>query len=436
MTVRNSYLFGCSVAALMFAGCTTAGHRGPPEPPKYPTVQPVSAAPRLRTLSLRPMTAEQAGIDRAALDRLLARSRETRSSSLVVMVDGAVVIEEYFGHDPEPVEAMSATKSIVALALGKMIDDGVIASLDTPVWKFYPQWKQGRKKEITLRHLMQHTSGLQNAPSTAVEIYPSPNFVELALAAELSDSPGAKYAYNNKAVNLLAGIVQVASGQRMDLYIRDKIFVPLGITNFSWSLDKAGNPHAMSGLKIHALDLAKIGQMMLERGKYGGNRVLSEAFVKEAWTMDLGSGRGGIGMACGLLWWGTPAWERWHVSEAMVEEWIAAGLDPDSVARLRPLVGISLTKQADLFAAMSRLQIAEAELSRILTELASRGLRLLKFVDAGPMVAYSAVGYLGQYLTVIPEARLVAVRQIREDQVSGDEMNDFISLVLALKVQS
>ena len=84
---------------------------------------------------------------------------------------------------------MSATKSIVSLAIGRLIDSGKITSLDQPVSDFYPEWKQGRKKLITVRHLLNHTSGIQNPPITT-EIYASPDFVQLALAAELCRRAG------------------------------------------------------------------------------------------------------------------------------------------------------------------------------------------------------------------------------------------------------
>jgi len=86
----------------------------------------------------------------------------------------------------------------------------------------------------TLRHILSHTSGLQNVPDTRVEIYPSPDFVQLALAAELKYPPGAKFEYNNKAVNLLAGVVERASGKKHDEFMRDEVFTPLGIREFSW----------------------------------------------------------------------------------------------------------------------------------------------------------------------------------------------------------
>jgi CubicO group peptidase (beta-lactamase class C family) len=146
---------------------------------------------------------------------------------------------------------------VVSLAVGLLLDEGRIKSLDQPVSDFYPEWRQGAKRRITIRHLLTHTSGLQNAQHTSEEIYPSGDFVQLALAAELTSEPGTAGAYNNKAVNLLAGVVEQASGQKLDAYLRERLFTPLGIVAFEWSRDDAGNPHAMSGLQIRPRDFAR-----------------------------------------------------------------------------------------------------------------------------------------------------------------------------------
>ena len=205
-----------------------------------------------------------------------------------------------FGHQGEKIEAMSATKSIVNLAVGRLIDSGKIKSLEQPVCDFYPEWRQGRKQKITIRHLLSNTSGLYQDPNE--NVYQSPDCIRLALAAEMSDEPGAKFSYNNKAVNLLAGIIEKASGKRMDHFFGEEIFAPLGITDFGWDHDKAGNPYGMAGLQIKAIDLAKLGQLVLDEGDWRGQRILSRDWIqtstRPSQTME---------PTYGLLWWLTPS---------------------------------------------------------------------------------------------------------------------------------
>jgi len=152
------------------------------------------------------------------------------------------------------------------------------------VYEFYPEWKQGRKQLITIRHLLDHTSGLQNVPNAGVEIYPARDFIRLALAAELKTDPGKVFFYNNKAVNLLAGIIERASGKRMDIYFRDEIFKPMGIVDFNWATDSAGNPQVMAGLELTAEDFAKFGELVLNKGRWGSTQIVSEHWIEESMT--------------------------------------------------------------------------------------------------------------------------------------------------------
>src|SRR5690606_25454076 len=223
------------------------------------------AAERTRRSAL-PETARGPAFDRvdpAALERLLAAARDAHSDALVVLHDGELVGAWHRGGRSRRIESMSVTKSIVNLAIGRLVTLGAIESIDLPLSRFSPQWSAGRKARAPIRPLLHHTSGIESGRTTE-EIYASNDFVRLALNAELTSEPGSRLFYNNKAVNLLAGIVEKAVGKKMDAFLRDDLFARLGITDFRWSRDRAGNPHAMAGLRIHAEDLAKLGQLVLD----------------------------------------------------------------------------------------------------------------------------------------------------------------------------
>ena len=161
-----------------------------------------------------------------ALERLKARAEAEGSDAVVVVKDGRLIADWDFGKKRGPIEAMSATKSVVSLAIGRLIDQGKIKSLDQPVSDFFPEWKQGRKRLITVRHLLNHTSGLEDKP-TSQEIYASPDYIQFALAADVASDPGSRFFYSNKATNLLAGVVLRASGMPLDEYVKREIFAPL-----------------------------------------------------------------------------------------------------------------------------------------------------------------------------------------------------------------
>lgn len=375
-------------------------------------------------------SAQTAPAVEAAKSALVEGAKASRSDAMLVMRDGQVLAEyRRAGGVSVPIEMMSATKSIVALAIGALIGEGKIASLDTPVHAWYPEWKQGRKQAITLRMLMDHSSGLQNEMRADAEIYPAPDFVQLALAAELDAEPGKAFAYNNKAVNLLAGIVAKASGMPMDRYLQRTLFAPMGIEPGKWERDRAGNPHAMSGLPLLATDAAKLGRLVMDGGRWNGRALLPEAFVREMLAPSKLVGE------CGLLWWRSPAWSRYSADADSLKTLRDAGVPEDVVTRLQPLSGKTFADRAALIEAISAALGTDA-MNVWGREVGSRGLGLGKVfkVRMGPYVAYNANGYLGQYIVIVPQARLVAVRQIesREDFKDSDGYDDFVPRTVAL----
>lgn len=372
---------------------------------------------------------EQASsVDQNALAALLKKAEAAHSDAVVILKDNKLVSESYFGKPKEKLEIMSCTKSVVNLAVGHLIDAGRIKSLDQPVYDFYPEWKQGDKKHITIRHLLNHTSGLQNTPNATVEIYPSPNVVKLALAAELSDAPGTRFSYNNKAVNLLAGIIEIASGKRMDLYIADHIFKPLGIIDYKWGLDASGVPFAMAGLQLNAIDFAKIGQLILNKGAWDGKQIVSERWLDES----LKPGQPYYELA-GLLWWRVPSSERIIIDDAKFKELETANVNPTFIGKLTPLKNVVFTSSFSYFMALSQLLGTGLE-QPVSVELASKNIELAKR-ETGEIVGYGAVGDLGEYLVVLPRQNLVAVRLVKRSNTYNpqtDWFNDFTSLVQTL----
>ena len=237
-------------------------------------------------------------INKKALKKLHVASEQAGSDAVIIIQKGEIIAEWYFGQVKRPIEIMSVLKSIVSLGIGHLLTEGKIDSLDQTVYTFYPQWNQGNKKQITIRHLLNHTSGLQNVPNAGAEIYSSPNAIKLALAAELDSKPGSRFSYNNKAVNLLAGIIKKTSGQRMDQYFANVFFNPMGIDLYQWYFDKSGNPHAMAGLKLYARDLAKFGQLVINNGAWKGQQFISKEYIEI--MLDQGQP---YDPRFGLLWW-------------------------------------------------------------------------------------------------------------------------------------
>ena len=378
----------------------------------------------------------QLGIDLAALGKLKAKAEAEGSDAVVIVKDGLLIADWDFGKKRGPIHAMSATKSVVNLAVGRLIDEGKIKSLDQPVADFFPEWRQGRKRKITIRHLLNHTSGLEDK-STTSEISPSPDYVQFALAADLVADPGSRFFYSNKATNLLAGVVLKASARPLDEYVKQEIFTPLGITDFTWSKDDAGNPHGMAGLYITAVDLAKIGQLMLDEGVWQGHRILSRDWISES----IRQGQP-YDVTSGLLWWRTPQATKLAIDDNFINELKTQfGLTDSSVKKLEALKDKKFesdTLWPGLFSIFRTDANTKGRLEAVNDQLKKKA-PVAKIVGDGPMISFAARGYLGQCLVIVPQHRIVAVRQRRKpENFDGNDyrnsFGDFDAMVRALVI--
>ncbi len=378
-------------------------------------------------LTINTNTRAQDRINPARLAQLISAAEASHSEGLIIYHNNKLITEKYFGiGKPETkIEAMSATKSIVGLAVACLISDGVFQSLDQPVHRYFPEWKQGQKQEITIKHLVHMTSGIQNVPNAGLEIYPSDDFVQLALTAELTTRPGEVFSYNNKSLNLMAGLIQKATGKRMDEYIGERLLKPLGITDYTWTLDNAGNPHVMSGCQIKPMDLAKIGLLLLNKGKYQGEQIISGN------AMDMVTAACEKFKAYGMLWWLDYEHTISVVDDEIIEKMKQAEIDTAFIGKVIALKGRYASssefrqKLMEVFGPQGFREVNRA--------IGSKPIDLRKREYSG-RVTYRADGYLGNYIIVDPETNIVAIRMISHESHNSqaDNFGDFRNRVLAL----
>ena len=362
------------------------------------------------------MTVEdsEARIDPAALQDLLASARQSDTAALVVMKDGQLVGAWQRGGWLRKLETMSATKSIVNLAVGRLITLRKIESVDVPVAQFFEEWSDGPKSQVTLRHLLSHTSGLQ-AKRTALDIYEQRDFVRYALEAELESEPGAKYFYNNKACNLLAGIVGKAAGKPLDEFLREDLFAELGIVDFKWKKDGAGNPHGMSGLVLLPTDLATIGQFVLDRGVYEGKQLIDDSWFDLCLQSGMDSEWG-----CGLLWWISRERTAYIVDDDKIAELREAGVPPEFVERYEACRGRYETQ--DDMVDVWKQNLGPDAVSQINATLGPLNLLACR-MEWGALQHWNANGWLGQWLVIYPEEKIVGVRMSEYPLFGNPEAN-------------
>ena len=368
--------------------------------------------------SLPSAALESAGLDTERVSAILAEAEAQQSHAVVLVRAGKIVVERYRdGYDGSPLVAMSASKSLVSIAVGLLVADGKLG-LDTRVVSFVPEWKGKPQSAITVRHLLDHTSGLDPVRAR----FDGETIAQHAVASRLVFKPGTRFQYNNNAVDLLAEIVGRAGGMPLDRLLETRLFQKLDVEGARWMKDSTGTPRGAGELSIRPVDLAKIGQLMLDGGLWKGERLLPREWVDtsvaagQSFTED-----------CGLLWWRDGPFAA-VLTEPLLGAWRDAGVDAETLKKVRPLLG---QRSADLDAHRQALvgALGEQGFGSLRALLGKADHVPLQYrVASGPVRGFSARGSLGQFLVVVPEAKLVAVRMRKregDDGPDGDEKNGY-----------
>ncbi|MFZ6723360.1 serine hydrolase domain-containing protein [Undibacterium sp. Ji49W] len=207
--------------------------------------------------------------------------------SVLVQQHGKIIAERYYNgatadglHD-----ARSVGKSITSLLLGAALDRGSIRSTSDPVWHYWPASKGSAAGEATLAQVLCMRSGLaafdEDAASPGnedkLDVASDPLAFLLSLPSDAK--PGTSYRYNSVTAYLAGIVVEKATGQDLEVFARTALFQPLGISHWQWGRDVAGHPKGQGNLSLTARDLAKIGQLVLDKGMFQGRRVISAAWI-------------------------------------------------------------------------------------------------------------------------------------------------------------
>lgn len=219
------------------------------------------------------------GVDGRTLDRIILAAEDEHSDALVIVSEGKLVCERYFGRAPTPMSLQSITKAVTSLAIGLLVDQGKIDSIDQPLSRWFPEFTSGWRARVTLRHILTHTSGLD--PGSGEELNGAADRVAYARAAAAVSPPGTEYVYNNRAMQLLSAVIAQAAGAQAATYLGTQLFEPLGIDDATWSGDAVGSTPTYGGLNMKALDLAVLGQMLVDGGVWRGTQVVPGNWVSQ-----------------------------------------------------------------------------------------------------------------------------------------------------------
>ncbi len=236
--------------------------------------------------------------------------------SALVVKNGQLIIEEYFNDHSvnEPHDLRSTTKSIRSILMGIAIDRGFIENVNDPITKYLktPVPKKNldeRKEQITIKHLLTMSSGLdcndwdKNSKGQEDRVYKKKDWLQFTLDLPMVNEPGTVSNYCSMGAILVAEIISQASGMTIDRFAQAYMFGPLGIDNLYWghTSDKKVIP---SGKRLYmtSRDMAKIGQLVLNKGNWNGDQIVSEKWIEEATTPKTKI----TNMDYGYLWWNIP----------------------------------------------------------------------------------------------------------------------------------
>lgn len=204
----------------------------------------------------------------------------------------------------------SVTKSVVATLMGIALAEGKVSDTNAPLRSLLPDFAESlndkRKAGITVDDLLTMRSGFPSArgnkptgPSRELfqQIHDAPDRVRHILKLGLVEEPGRRFSYNNIDPQLIAAILERSTGKRLGLFANESLFRPLGFEKWEWVFpDKTGLVTGGYGIRLRAIDLAKLGQLYLRKGRWGDKQLLPTKWTQSA-VRDL------TGKNYGYYWW-------------------------------------------------------------------------------------------------------------------------------------
>jgi CubicO group peptidase (beta-lactamase class C family) len=265
-----------------------------------------------------------------SLDAAFADGDLPNLHSVLVLHRGVILAERYYDGideswgDPLGVvqhsadtlhDLRSVTKSITSLLYGIALGDGLVPGLDAPIMDSFPRYADlavdPERARITVRHVLTMQMGTdwnEDLPYTD----PRNSEIAMEMAADryryvldrpMIHEPGTQWIYNGGSTAIIGHLIEAGTGMSIADYAKEKLFGPLGISDFYWHRGRDGVASPASGLRLKIHDLAKIGTLVLDRGMWNGIQVVPEDWIGTSFTPHAQTdGK----LRYGLFWWLAP----------------------------------------------------------------------------------------------------------------------------------
>jgi CubicO group peptidase (beta-lactamase class C family) len=255
-----------------------------------------------------------AGLIRDLFGRIGDNSYKNISSVIVVM-NGRLVIEEYFPRQDvlgnrrsralkrvAPQQLYSATKSVTSILIGLAIERHLISDVEAKISGFFPAYADifanTEKDKLRLKDLLTMSAGMSwdewtypyaDARNDALKTLLSDDPVRYILERPLVAPPGTKFTYNTGISIVLGEIIYKVSGLRADKFAERYLFDPLGISDYYWAKVPDDLVETGGGLFLRPRDMAKLGYLFLNGGRWQGKQIIGEKWIKESTKNQTGS---------------------------------------------------------------------------------------------------------------------------------------------------
>lgn len=257
----------------------------------------------------RTVRPDDLGLDSKTLDQLTSTTAEREYAglhALLIIRRGKLAYDRYFAgvderwgvrlgtisHEPDLLhDVRSVTKSIVGLMYGMALHEGLVPPASARLCDALPDYHEvtddSLKRRIRIAHVLSMRTGIAWRENLAYDD-PQNDEYRMEAAADryrfilghpMAARPGSKWVYCGGATALLGHLIERGTGRRLEHYAREKLFKPLGIEDFEWILGTDGHAVSSSGLRLTARDLARIGQMVLDRGFWEGRRIVPSSWI-------------------------------------------------------------------------------------------------------------------------------------------------------------
>jgi CubicO group peptidase (beta-lactamase class C family) len=227
--------------------------------------------------------------------------KEHKTVAFMVVRNDSILYEEYFaGYDSASIIAsFSMAKSYTSALIGCAIDDGLILNVNEPITKYIPEMTQNGFDKVTIKHLLQMTSGIAfnesyyNPFGDAATFYYGRQLDKKTLKLKLSRQPGTQFEYTSGSTQLLGLVLARAlKTESITAYFERKLWKPMNMEfSGSWSIDKKnGREKTFCCMNARARDFAKFGRLFLNKGNWNGTQLISASWIEESTKADRNDG--------------------------------------------------------------------------------------------------------------------------------------------------